>query len=77
MKGYKKGTGITDAQVEIEIERLKQSEAVRLAKAEQRELYRRRQYLYTLRGLERRGKQLMAEGMTLEDFGGEEDYEGA
>lgn len=77
MKGYKKGTGITDAQVEIEIERLKQIEAVRLAKAEQRELYRRRQYLYTLRGLERRGKQLMAEGMTLEDFGGEEDYEGA
>ncbi len=77
MKGYKKGTGITDAQVEIEIARLLESEAVKLAKAEEREKNRRRQYLYSLRCMEKRGRALMAEGKTLADYGEEEDWEGA
>lgn len=59
---------ITDEAVEAEIERLKNSEAVRLAKAEERERYRRRQYMYCLRTYERRGKELMEQGYTLDDF---------
>lgn len=55
---------LTDEEVEKEIERLNRSEAVRLARAEQRRKYRRRQYLYTLRDLERKGKELMAAGIT-------------
>lgn len=57
---------LTDERVEREIERLTNSEAVKLARREQRIKYRRRQQLYTLRALEKRGKQLMAEGVTLE-----------
>lgn len=57
---------LTDAQVEKEIERLTNSEAVKLARREQRIKYRRRQQLYTLRALEKRGKQLMAQGVTME-----------
>ena len=56
--------GLSDEEVEQEIERLNRSEAVRLARAEQRRKYRRRQYLYTLRDLERKGKELMAAGIT-------------
>lgn len=56
--------GLSDEEVEKEIERLNCSEAVRLARAEQRRKYRRRQYLYTLRDLERKGKDLMAAGIT-------------
>jgi hypothetical protein len=55
----------TETEIE-EIERLKRSEAVRLARAEQRIKYRRRQYLYTLRNLERRGIELLANGWTVE-----------
>lgn len=66
---------LTDEQVEIEIEKLKQSEDVKLAKAEQRMKYARRQYLYTLRFLEKRGKELKKQGMTVEDFKKQEkDY---
>ena len=57
---------LTDAEVEAEIERLAKSEAVKLARREQRIKYRRRQQLYTLRAFEKRGKQLMAEGVTME-----------
>lgn len=57
---------LTDERVEREIERLTNSEAVKLARREQRIKYRRRQQLYTLRALEKRGKQLMADGVTLE-----------
>lgn len=56
--------GLSDEEVEKEIERLNNSEAVRLARAEQRRKYRRRQYLYTLRDLERKGKALMEAGIT-------------
>ncbi len=42
------------------------TEAVKLARREQRIKYRRRQQLYTLRVLEKRGKELMAQGVTME-----------
>lgn len=48
--------------VETEIERLKQTEAVKLAQKEQRILMRRRKYLADLRWLEKRWKKLMDEG---------------
>ncbi len=57
---------LADDEVEAEIERLTKSEAVKLAWREQRIKYRRRQQLYTLRAYEKRGKQLMAEGVTME-----------
>ena len=57
---------LTDAQVEREIERLTNSEAVKLARREQRIKYRRRQYLYQLRDLEKKGKALMDAGITME-----------
>ncbi|MGN0695065.1 MAG: hypothetical protein ACI4LK_09195 [Lentihominibacter sp.] len=59
---------LTDLQVEMEIERLKDSEDVKLAKMEQRIKNKRRQYMYTLRSLERRGRKLAAEGLTLENI---------
>lgn len=61
---------LTDQQVEVEIQRLLASPHVKLAKAEQRILYRRRQYMYQLRCLEKRGKQLEEMGYNPE----EEDY---
>lgn len=65
---------LTDMEVELEIERLKDSEAVKLARTEQRYKYRQRQRLYTLRWLEKRGKELMAQGITEDNFK-EEDFE--
>lgn len=56
----------TDADVEAEIERLKESEFVRLARKEEAIRYRRRQYLYTLRSYEKKGKELAAAGITME-----------
>ena len=53
---------LTDEQVEMEIERLLDSEDVRLAKKETRIKLKRRQYLYQLRWMENRGKQLAKEG---------------
>lgn len=58
--------GLTDEQVEQEIERLNASEAVALARRKARLEYRRRQYLYQLRDLEKKGKALMAAGITRE-----------
>lgn len=58
-----KQTFLTDDQVEIEISRLTESEAVRLARQEQHLKYKHRQYLYTLRALEKRGLELMAKGV--------------
>ena len=70
----------TDYEVEREIERLLNSEDVKLAKKEQRILYKRRQYMYGLRNLEKRGKQLAKQGITMDNmekelFGGVEDIE--
>ena len=59
---------LTDQQIEIEIERLTNSEEVKLARAEQKIKYKRRQYMYQLRCMEKRGKQLMAEGYYLENI---------
>ena len=59
---------LTDEQVEMEIARLLESEEVQLAKKETRIKYKRRQYLYQLRSLEKRGKQLKAEGITLDNL---------
>lgn len=52
--------------VDAEIERLKKTEAVKLAQKEQRLLNRKRKYLADLRWLEKRGKKLMQEGWTLD-----------
>lgn len=57
---------LTDEEVEAEIERLSKSEAVKMARREQRIKYRRRQQMYTLRAFEKRGKQLLNEGVTME-----------
>lgn len=54
--------------VEAEIARLLQSDAVKLAKREARIRDRRKQYMYQLRSYEKRGKQLMAEGVTMESL---------
>ncbi len=51
-----------------ELEQLKKSEAVRLARKEQRLLYRKRQELYQLRNMEKRGKALMKSGVTMENM---------
>lgn len=59
---------LTDEQVELEIERLLHSDAVKLAKKETRIKLRRRQYMYGLRTMEKRGKQLAKEGYTLENI---------
>jgi hypothetical protein len=61
-----KKTCLTDEQVEAEIERLKKSQFVKLAKKEEQIRYRRRQYLYCLRQYEKKGKELAAAGMTIE-----------
>lgn len=63
-KATKGANCLTDEEVEREIERLNASEAVKLARHEQRLKNRRRQYLYNLRLLESKGKALMAAGMT-------------
>lgn len=63
---------LTDAEVEVEIARLTQSEAVKLARRELRIKYRRRQALYNLRNLEKRGAELMAAGITMEMLEAEE-----
>lgn len=59
---------LTDEQVEMEISRLLQSDAVLLAKKEISIKNRRRQYMYQLRSMEKRGKQLKADGITLKNI---------
>ena len=66
MKAKKYEGFITDEAVEREIERLNESEAVALARREARLKYKRRQYLYNLRDLEKKGKALMKAGITRE-----------
>ena len=57
---------LTDEQVEAEIERLRVSPLVALARREQGIKYRRRQYLYKLRDLEKKGKALAEAGITMD-----------
>lgn len=59
---------LTDEQVEQEIERLTHSEDVALAKKEIRIKYKRRQYMYQLRTMEKRGKELARQGYTYENL---------
>lgn len=59
---------LTDEQVEMEIAKLLASENVQLAKKEVRIKYKRRQYMYQLRCMEKRGEQLAKEGYTLENM---------
>ena len=71
---------LSDLEVEQEIDRLLNSEDVKLAKKEQRILYKRRQYMYQLRNLEKRGSQLAKKGITMDNieimlFGNTEDFE--
>lgn len=66
---------LTDEEVEQEIERLRESDLVKLARREARIRYRRRQYLYQLRDLEKKGKKLMDAGITMEVLDGMEPGE--
>lgn len=56
---------LTDEQVEREIDRLQNSELVKLAKREEYVRNRRRQYLYSLRSYEKKGKELKKAGITM------------
>lgn len=58
--------GLTDEQVEQEIAKLQGSPLVKLARKEERIRYVRRQYLYTLRQYEKKGKELAKSGITME-----------
>lgn len=64
---------LTDLEVEMEIERLSESDAVLLARQEQRLNYKRRQYLYQLRWYEKRGMELQKQGITYEDLKKQEE----
>lgn len=64
---------LTDLEVEMEIERLTKSDAVLLARQEQRLAYRKRQYLYQLRWYEKRGIELQKQGITYEDLKKQEE----
>ena len=57
---------LTDEQVEREIDRLQNSELVRLAKREEYVRNRRRQYLYSLRSYEKKGEELKKSGITMD-----------
>lgn len=59
---------LTDAQVEAEIERLRDDPNVRLARKEARIQYKRRQVLYNLRNLEKRGRELAKLGYTYDNI---------
>ena len=59
---------MTDEMVEKEIERLQASPYVKLANKERRVRQRRRMYLYGLRQLEKKGKELEASGFTMENL---------
>lgn len=62
----KKTVAISDDQVEVEIAKLLESPMVKLAKREEQFRYRRRAYLYKLRGYEKKGKELAKAGITIE-----------
>lgn len=62
------GKPMNDDEVEAEIARLQNSPHVKLAKKEERIRYRRRQYMYTLRMYEKKGKQLESAGITMESL---------
>lgn len=57
---------LTDEEVVLEIERLKQTDEVKLARKKQRLDYKYRQQLYLLRNLYKKGKAMMEMGITSE-----------
>ena len=59
---------LTDEAVEEEIARLTATDAVKLARRELRLKYKRRQTLYNLRALEKRGKELQEAGISIENI---------
>lgn len=58
----------TDEEVEIEIHRLQHSEDVKLAKKEMNIKYRRRQQMWNLQFMEKRGEQLRSMGINSENI---------
>ena len=58
----------TDEEVELEIHRLQNSDDVKLAKREQAIKYRRRQQMWNLQFMEKRGKELAKMGITPENI---------
>lgn len=66
---------LTDEEVELEIAELQSSPYVKLARKEQRIRYRRRQFLYGLRDLEKKGKALAEAGVTLESLDELDEFE--
>lgn len=56
---------LTDEQVDAEIERLRNSELVKLAKREMQIRNRKRQYMYNLKWFEKRGQVLKDLGVTM------------
>ena len=62
----RKESFMSDEQVEQEIERLKKSEFVALAKKEESIRYKRRQCMYQLRCYEKKGRELARAGITIE-----------
>ena len=69
----------TESDVEEEIDRLLDSTAVRMAKKAEAIKNRRRQYMYQLRSYEKKGLEMLAKGIMMEDlesmFGGEIDVD--
>lgn len=59
---------LTDQEVEAEIESLRKSPMVQLARREQSLKYKRRQALYQLRNLEKRGLKLAEQGITMDNI---------
>lgn len=59
---------LTDEAVEEEILRLQASPLVKLARREEAIRNRRRQYMYQLRMYEKKGRELQAQGITLEEL---------
>lgn len=69
---------LTDEQVEWEIAQLQKSPYVKLAEKERRVRNRRRMYLYGLRQMEKKGRELERSGITMEvldNMGNEIDYD--
>ena len=58
----------TDEEVEIEIHRLRSSDDVKLAKREMNIKYRRKQYMWTLQNMEKRGRQLREMGINADNM---------
>lgn len=59
---------MTDESFKAEVERLKASPHVKLAQREINLRNKRKKYLYQLRWLEKRGKQLAAQGYTVDNM---------